>query len=78
MMRVTTLKAGDGGPGAIVGYYAGLAADQLRRYGLSRGPVDDYLDPNEPPGRWWGEGCAAMHVAGQVEPEQLTRALRGR
>lgn len=78
MMRVTTLKAGDGGPGAIVGYYAGLAADQLRRDGRSRGPVDYYLDPNEPPGRWWGEGCAAMGVAGQVEPEPLARLLNAR
>jgi len=78
MMRVTTLKAGDGGAGALVEYYASLAADQLRRDGRSRGPVDYYLDPNEPPGRWWGEGCAAMGVAGQVEPEQLARLLNAR
>lgn len=77
-MRVTTLKAGDGGPGAIVGYYAGLAADQLRRDGRSRGPVDYYLDPTEPPGRWWGDGCAAMGVAGQVDPEPLARLLNAR
>lgn len=77
-MRVTTLKAGDAGPGALVGYYAGLAADQLHRDGRSRGPVDYYLDPNEPPGRWWGEGCSAMGVGGQVHPEQLALLLDGR
>ncbi|HVM14691.1 MAG TPA: MobF family relaxase [Egibacteraceae bacterium] len=75
---MTTLKAGDAGPGALVDYYAGLAADQMRRDGRSRGPVDYYLDPNEPPGRWWGEGCAAMGVAGQVQPEQLARLLIAR
>ena len=53
-MRATTLKAGGAGVAGLVGYYAGLAEDHLRRDGLSRGPVDYYLDPNEPPGRWWG------------------------
>ena len=53
-MRATTLKAGGAGVAGLVGYYAGLAEDQLRRDGLSRGPIDYYLDPNEPPGRWWG------------------------
>ena len=40
MMRVTTLKAGPDGPSAMVGYYAGLAKDQLQRDGRTRGPVD--------------------------------------
>ncbi len=46
-MRVTTLKASadrlDG-----LSYYAGLAEDRGRP-GLGRGPVDYYLDPDEPP-----------------------------
>ncbi len=78
MMRVTTLKAGGDGLAALVDYYAGLAADQLHRDGVSRGPVDYYLDPNEPPGRWWGEGCAAMELAGEVQPDQLGALLQAR
>ncbi len=77
-MRVTTLKTGGDGLAALIDYYAGLAADQLRRDGVSRGPVDYYLDPQEPPGRWWGEGCAAMELAGEVQPEQLAALLEAR
>ena len=68
MMRATTLKAGGTGVKALVDYYAGLAEDQLRRDGRSRGPMDYYLDPNEPPGRWWGEGCPAVGLSGDVRP----------
>ncbi len=78
MMRVTTLKAGKAGLAALIDYYAGLAADQLHRDGVRRGPVDYYLDPNEPPGRWWGEGCAAMELAGEVQPDQLAALLQAR
>ena len=77
-MRATTLKAGGAGVAGLVGYYAGLAEDQLRRDGLSRGPIDYYLDPNEPPGRWWGEGCPAVELSGDVRPEQLEAMLHGR
>ncbi|MBW3581343.1 MAG: relaxase domain-containing protein [Actinobacteria bacterium] len=78
MMRVTTLKVGKAGLAALIDYYAGLAHDQLRRDGASRGPVDYYLDPNEPPGRWWGQGCGAMELAGGVHPEQLAALLEAR
>ena len=77
-MRVTTLKAGKDGLTALIGYYAGLATDQLRRDGENRGPVDYYLDPNEPPGRWWGRGCGALELAGDVQPEQLAALLEAR
>jgi conjugative relaxase-like TrwC/TraI family protein len=77
-MRATTLKAGGTGVTALVDYYAGLAEDQLRRDGLSRGPIDYYLDPNEPPGRWWGEGCPAIALSGDVRPEQLEAMMHGR
>ena len=60
-----------------VGYYAGLAEDQLRRDGLSRGPIDYYLDPSEPPGRWWGGGSPAIELSGDVTPERLEAMLRG-
>ncbi len=69
-MQATTLKAGGTGVTALVDYYAGLAADQLHRDGLSRGPIDYYLDPNEPPGLWWGRGRGAVGLAGDVQPEQ--------
>src|SRR5205823_2020286 len=58
VMRVTVLKAAAEGLFALLDYYAGLAEDQQRRDGIQRGPVDYYVDPNEPPGRWWGEGVA--------------------
>lgn len=77
--RVVTITAAGQRVEQVLGYYAGLAADQLDRTGgASRGPVDYYLDPNEPPGRWWGSGCAALGlgVGGPVLPEQL-RALLG-
>ncbi|HVF14202.1 MAG TPA: MobF family relaxase, partial [Acidimicrobiales bacterium] len=78
VMRAMTLKAGGTGVAALVDYYAGLAEDQLRRDGLSRGPIDYYLDPNEPPGRWWGEGCPAIELSGDVRPEQLEAMMHGR
>ena len=78
-MRCTTLKA----PSAehldrMVGYYAGLAEDQRRRDRRARGPVDYYLDPDEPPGRWWGAGCRALGLAGEVEGEQLGHMIVAR
>ncbi len=67
-MRCTTLKAPTAEHlGRLVSYYAGLAEDHQRRDGRARGPVDYYLDPDEPPGRWWGAGCAAVGSAGEVE-----------
>ena len=77
-MRVTTLKAAGGGPGALIGYYAGLARDQLDRDGVARGPVDYYLDRDEPPGRWWGTGRMALGLHGEVRPEQLEALLVAR
>jgi conjugative relaxase-like TrwC/TraI family protein len=74
--RVVTIQAAGARVGQVLDYYAGLAADQLDRGGPSRGPVDYYLDPNEPPGRWWGTGCTALGLSPgrPVLPEQL-RAL---
>ncbi len=62
----------------LVGYYAGLAEDQLKRDGRSRGPIDYYLDPSEPPGRWWGGGSPAVELSGDVRPEHLEAMLHGR
>jgi conjugative relaxase-like TrwC/TraI family protein len=77
-MRAVTLKAAGDAVAQLIGYYTGLAHDQLRRDGVVRGPVDYYLDPGEPAGRWWGSGCAAVGLAGEVLPEQLHALLEGR
>lgn len=78
MLRVTTLKADGTAVTDLIDYYAGLAEDQQRRDGRSRGPVDYYLDPDEPPGQWWGEGCPAVGLAGEVDADQLRRMLEAR
>ncbi|MGI8808231.1 MAG: MobF family relaxase, partial [Acidimicrobiales bacterium] len=72
------IKARAHGVKAMVDYYAGLAADQARRDGVSRGPVDYYLDPAEPPGRWWGAGKAALGLGDEVAPEELEALLLAR
>jgi conjugative relaxase-like TrwC/TraI family protein len=77
-MRAVTLKAAGGAVAQLIGYYAGLARDQLYRDGAARGPADYYLDPAEPPGRWWGSGRAAVGLDGEVLPEQLQSLLEGR
>lgn len=77
-MRVTTIKAAGHGVEAMVAYYAGLAADQAKRDGACRGPVDYYLAEDEPPGRWWGEGTAALGLGAEVAPEELEALLTAR
>src|SRR5436305_7064245 len=76
MMRVTTLK-GASGAGGMVAYYAGLARDHAARDGEARGPIDYYLDRDEPPGRWWGRGSGELGLAGEVRAEQLEALLTG-
>ncbi|MCU1497834.1 MAG: conjugal transfer protein (TraA-like protein) [Acidimicrobiales bacterium] len=75
-MRVTTLKASGDRLAGLVGYYAGLAEDR-ERPGPGRGPVDYYLDPDEPPGRWWGSGRDALGLEEQVQGDQLRALLAG-
>lgn len=79
--RVVTISASGERIGQVLSYYAGLAEDQLDRTGgASRGPVDYYLDPNEPPGRWWGTGCPALglEVGAPVLPDPLRALLEAR
>ncbi|MBK5224798.1 MAG: relaxase domain-containing protein [Acidimicrobiia bacterium] len=66
-----------GGLDGLLAYYAGLAEDR-RRGGRGRGPVDYYLDPDEPPGCWRGEGLAGLGLSGEVTGEQLRAVLEGR
>ncbi len=77
MMRVTTLKASAEKLSGLLAYCAGLAEDR-ERPGLGRGPVDYYLDPDEPPGRWWGGGRQALGLDGTVEGEDLRELLDAR
>ena len=76
MMRVTVLKAAPGGVGGLVAYYAGRAKPGLGE--AARGPVDYYLDPEEPPGRWWGQGRRAHGLDGEVAATELGALFEGR
>ena len=60
-MRATTLKAGGAGVAGLVDYYAGLAEDQLRRDGMSRGPIDYYSTPTS---RRAGGGARVARLSG--------------
>ncbi|MCU0267883.1 MAG: relaxase domain-containing protein [Acidimicrobiales bacterium] len=77
-MRCKTLKATADKLGKLLDYYAGLAEDRERPGRLSRGPVDYYLDPDEPPGQWWGSGRSALGLDGEVTGKQLRELLDGR
>lgn len=70
-MRVTPLKASGAGVGELVRYYEGKARDST---GVGR-TVDYYSDPDEPPGRWWGSGCDAVGLEGEVVPGQIGNML---
>jgi conjugative relaxase-like TrwC/TraI family protein len=72
--RVTTLKATSDRLGALVDYYAGLADGPAA---AGAGPVDYYLDPSEPPGRWTGNGRTAVGVDGEVSGDDLRALLLG-
>jgi conjugative relaxase-like TrwC/TraI family protein len=78
-MRCTTLRAVT--PDRVerlLDYYAGLAEDAGKPCRSSRGPVDYYLDPDEPAGRWWGSGRHALGVDGEVRGEELRALLEAR
>lgn len=76
VMRVTTLKASADRLGGLLAYYAGLAEDR-EQPGSARGPVDYYLDPDEPPGRWWGIGRRTLGLEGAATGQQLRALLDG-
>ena len=77
VMRVTTLKASAG--------EARRAARLLRRAGRGPasgrgravGPVDYYLDPDEPPGRWWGAGRDGARPRRRGDRRRAAGAARG-
>ncbi|MCZ7537462.1 MAG: relaxase domain-containing protein [Acidimicrobiia bacterium] len=77
MMRVTTLKATAAKLPGLLAYYAGLAEDRGQP-GVGCGPVDYYLDPDEPPGRWRGAGRAALGLESTVAGSELRALLEGR
>jgi len=73
VMRVTTLKASAHGLAGLLDYYVGLA----ERPPSTKGPIDYYLDPDEPPGRWWSAGRRALGLDGEVGADQLRALLEG-
>ncbi|MEJ7582990.1 MAG: MobF family relaxase [Acidimicrobiales bacterium] len=77
MMRVTTLKASADQVGDLLAYYAGLAEDRDREIGRGRGPVDYYLDPDEPSGRWLGRGRDSLGLSGEANGGELRALLEG-
>ncbi len=77
VMRATTLKVAGANVGRLLDYYAGLAEDR-QRHDRQRGPVDYYLDPDEPRGRWWGSGRGALGLDGEVEGGELRALLEAR
>lgn len=74
VMRVTTLKATAAKLPGLLAYYA-AARGGPRAAGPGRGPVDYYLDPDEPPGRWRGRGRNALGLDGDVEGSELRSLL---
>jgi conjugative relaxase-like TrwC/TraI family protein len=78
VLRVTTIKAAADAVGRVVEYYEALARQPAAQGAPGRGPVDYYLDENEPPGVWWGHGAETVGLAGEVEADQLGRMLRAR
>jgi hypothetical protein len=76
VMRAVTLKAVGDGVAQLIGYYAGLARDRLRRDGVARGPVDYYLDPAEPPGRWGARACRPWAWTAKSCPSSCSRCGR--
>ena len=67
---------GAAGVGAVLAYYAGLAEDRGRS-AAGRGPVDYYLDPDEPAGRWWGGAAPRSGLDGEVDRRRAAGAARG-
>lgn len=78
VIRVTTLKASADRVDGLLDYYAGLAQSHAKTDSPHRGPVDYYLDPDEPPGLWWGHGREALGVSGEVDAGDLRAVLQGR
>jgi conjugative relaxase-like TrwC/TraI family protein len=76
VMRVTTVKASSGRLDAVLAYYVGLAEDRAP-VGCGRGPVDYYLDPDEPPGQWRGRGRHVLGLDGPVAAADLAALLDG-
>ena len=76
VMRVTTLKASAARVDAMLAYCVGLADDRGSTGG-GHGPVDYYLDPDEPPGRGRGQGREAFGLDGPVTGEDLRALLDG-
>jgi len=78
VLRVTTIKAGPDKLAQVTEYYEAQTRTATQEGRPRRGPLDYYLDENEPPGRWWGRGAEAIGLAGEVKAGQLARMLVAR
>lgn len=74
-MRATTMKATKDSVAGLVNYLEGRTE---RSHGGDAGAAAAgyYVDEDEPPGYWWGDGCEAVGLAGRVERGQLTNMLQ--
>ncbi|MDZ7732348.1 MAG: relaxase domain-containing protein [Acidimicrobiia bacterium] len=75
---MTTLNASPDRVGRLLDYYAGLAEDRGRPDRRAKGPVDYYLAPDEPPGRWWASSRLALAVEGEVSGDEFRSLLEAR
>lgn len=75
MMRATTLRRPPAALGGLLAYYLRRpsADDQACRDGVARGPIDYWFNSAEPPGRWWGQGCAALRLGSKLAPSSSRR-----
>lgn len=74
-MRATTMKATKDSVAGLVNYLEGRTE---RSHGGDAGAAAAgyYVDEDEPPGYWWGDGCDAVGLAGRVQRGQLTNMLQ--
>ena len=78
MLRVTTIKAGPDKLAQVTEYYEAQTRTATQEGDPRRRAVDYYLDENEPPGRWWGDGAETIGLSGEVKAGQLARMLVAR
>jgi conjugative relaxase-like TrwC/TraI family protein len=74
-MRATTMKATKDSVAGLVNYLEGRT-ERSRGGDAGAAAAGYYVDEDEPPGYWWGDGCDAVGLAGRVERGQLTNMLQ--
>ena len=54
-----------------------ISAIQSKEYYLHLSKDDYYLAGGEPPGKWHGQGAAALALTGKIEPDQFRQVIDG-